>query len=332
MQTTAPSAPPARAAAGALDIAAAHATARVPTGAPSDTAGAVRAMLTGERFEWAGDVAVLDGSSLAGLVSIETLLAAPPRVPLQELMDREPPVVAPGCDQEAVAWEMVRRGESSVAVVDARGQFRGLIAPARMLGVLLAEHDEDLARIGGYLASTKRARDAAEEPIGRRLWHRLPWLILGLVGAMASAVIVAAFERQLDEKVLVAFFVPGIVYMADAVGTQTEAILIRGLSVGVVMRRVVGRELLSGVLVGTGVGVSFFALALAVWGDASVAVAVGLALLASCSVATLVAMTLPWLFQRAGRDPAFGSGPLATVVQDLLSIAIYLTLATWIAL
>jgi magnesium transporter len=26
---------------------------------------------------------------------------------------------------------------------------------------------------------------------------------------------------------------------------------------------------------------------------------------------------------RLGKDPAFGSGPLATVVQDLLSIAIY---------
>jgi magnesium transporter len=90
--------------------------------------------------------------------------------------------------------------------------------------------------------------------------------------------------------------------------------------------------LLSGLLIGTGVGMSFFALALAVWGDASVAAAVGLALLASCSVATVVAMTLPWLFQRLGRDPAFGSGPLATVVQDLLSIAVYLTLATWIAL
>mgnify|MGYP006205799779 CR=1 FL=1 len=32
--------------------------------------------------------------------------------------------------------------------------------------------------------------------------------------------------------------------------------------------------------------------------------------------------------QRAGADPAFGSGPLATVVQDLLSIAIYLALAS----
>jgi magnesium transporter len=42
-------------------------------------------------------------------------------------------------------------------------------------------------------------------------------------------------------------------------------------------------------------------------------------------------MALPWMFHRLGRDPAFGSGPLATVVQDLLSIAIYFLAATAIA-
>jgi len=39
-------------------------------------------------------------------------------------------------------------------------------------------------------------------------------------------------------------------------------------------------------------------------------------------------MALPALFQRLGRDPAFGSGPLATVLQDLLSIVIYFGFVT----
>jgi magnesium transporter len=63
------------------------------------------------------------------------------------------------------------------------------------------------------------------------------------------------------------------------------------------------------------------------FGDASVALALGLALLVSCAAATVIAMALPWMFQRLGKDPAFGSGPLATVLQDLLSIAIYLAIA-----
>jgi magnesium transporter len=33
------------------------------------------------------------------------------------------------------------------------------------------------------------------------------------------------------------------------------------------------------------------------------------------------------MLQRFGGDPAFGSGPLATVIQDLLSIAVYFAIA-----
>jgi magnesium transporter len=64
---------------------------------------------------------------------------------------------------------------------------------------------------------------------------------------MLSAILVAAYESQLEDVLLLAFFLPGIVYMADAVGTQTEALLIRGLAVGIDTRRVVRRELATGV-------------------------------------------------------------------------------------
>jgi magnesium transporter len=138
---------------------------------------------------------------------------------------------------------------------------------------------------------------------------------------------VGAFEEELERNVLLAFFVPGVVYMADAVGTQTEALLIRGLAVGVSIRSILWREAVTGAVIGLVVAATFLPLALVAWGDARVAVAVALALLASCSIATLVALVLPWAFQRVGHDPAFGSGPLATVIQDLLSIAVYFAIA-----
>ena len=40
-----------------------------------------------------------------------------------------------------------------------------------------------------------------------------------------------------------------------------------------------------------------------------------------------MAMALPWLLDSIGLDPAFGSGPLATVIQDLLSILLYFAIA-----
>ena len=150
--------------------------------------------------------------------------------------------------------------------------------------------------------------------------------MMGLAGAMVATVLVGAFEKRLESNVLLAFFVPGIVYMADAVGTQTEAVLIRAMSAGVSVRSILGRELASGLVIGAVIGSAFFAFSLVGWGDVHVALAVGLALWASCSIATLVAVALPALLQRIGLDPAFGSGPISTVVQDILSIAVYFAL------
>ena len=64
------------------------------------------------------------------------------------------------------------------------------------------------------------------------------------------------------------------------------------------------------------------------WGESEVALVVGLALFAACSTATLAAMAVPWLLDKFDFDPAFGSGPLATVIQDLSSILIYFAIAT----
>jgi magnesium transporter len=314
-----------------LRIAREHLTDRVPVATPSESAESARAAMVGASFECADDIAVLDAGRLVGVVPIERLMAAAPGARIADLMDADPPVVTPGADGEQVAWEMVRRNESSVAVVDGSGAFQGLVPPHRMLSVLLTEHDEDVARLGGYLSSTQRARQAAEEPVGRRLWHRLPWLLVGLAGAVLSAAIVGAFEEQLAEEVLLAFFLPGVVYMSAAIGTQTQTVLIRGFSVGASTRQVFRRELASGLLLSLAIAAAFLPIALAGWGDAGVALGVALALLASSAAATLVAMALPWAFQRAGLDPAFGSGPLATVIQDILTIAIYFAVAAPVA-
>jgi magnesium transporter len=304
----------------------------VPLCRPETPAGQLQQMLVGSRYGSAADVAVCehDGEPshrLLGLIPLETVLAADPAAFARDLMDPDPPVVAPGLDQEQAAWKAAKHGESSLAVVDSRGTFLGLVPPARLLSVLLTEHDEDLARLGGFLASTASARHAMDEPILARLWHRLPWLALGLLGSAGAAVLVRGFEADLASDVRLAFFIPGIVYMADAVGTQTEALVIRGLSVGVPIRRVFRLEILTGLLVGLVLAAVTVPAVGLVLGSAALALTVGLSLAAACAVATVIAMSLPWIMSRLGRDPAFGSGPLATVLQDLLSLVIYFAVA-----
>ena len=311
-----------------LGTVAAHASSAVPVARVGQRVREVLTALPGHVYDTVALVAVCDDDALRGVVTIERLRAAPPDSPIEAMMDRRPLTVTPGTDQEHAAWRAVQHDEAALAVVDDDGRFVGLVAPQRLLAVLLAEHDEDLARIGGFLRSGAAARAAATESVGRRLWHRLPWLLVGLAGALAAAVIVGAFERQLEEQVLLAFFVPGVVYIADAVGTQTEAVVIRALSVGVGIGRLVWREAVTGVLLGLLFAAVGYPAVAVLWGSSDVAAAVAVALFAASSVATLIAMLLPWALHRLGRDPAFGSGPLATVVQDILSIVIYLLAAT----
>lgn len=310
-----------------FETAAQHASARVPVVTASDRAAGARQRLVGHQYESATHVVVCDNGKYMGIITIEDLLCAPDAAEMGDLMDRDAPVVAPGVDQEVAAWQAVRGGKSALSVVDQDGRFVGLIPPQRLLSVMLSEHEEDLSRLGGFLKSSTAARTASEEPVRRRCRHRLPWLLVGLCGALLAAEFVSWFEIQLEHQVMLAFFIPSIVYLADAVGTQTETIIVRGLSVGVGMRRMVSRELLTGLAIGLALAAIGGPLVWWRWGDSDVALVLALALFAACSTATVSAMALPWLLNVFGFDPAFGSGPLATVIQDLLSILIYFAIA-----
>ena len=316
-----------RAAVSLGDTAAEAAVSDVPVAVPTARAAEVRAALAGREFGSATEIVLLEEVRFVGVVPIERLLASADQTPLGDLAE-QPARVSPGADLEAAARATARGRGRSVPVVDAEGRFLGLVPPTRLLHILELEHEEDLARLGGSLRGASGARTASEEAVVRRLWHRLPWLGLGLLGAMASAVVVGAFEEEIRTQVLLAFFLPAVVYMADAVGTQTETVVIRGMALGVPVRRVFARELMTGLIIGVLLGSAFFAFSLAVWGDAQVAATVAISLAISCSIASVVAMALPYGLARLGRDPAFGSGPLATVIQDLLSIVAYFAVAS----
>jgi magnesium transporter len=308
-----------------FETAADHYTAHVPIASPSDKASAVRRAICGRRFDSVNEIVVCDAAGrLAGLLNVEDLLAAVDDVPVSAIMDPSPPVVTAGVDQEHLAWLAIRRGETSLAVVDDDHRFLGLVTPRRIFEVLLWEHDEDTARLGGFLQSTSQAYTASDEPLIRRLGHRLPWLFLGLIGALLSADLIGLFEGKLQAHLVLAFFVPGIVYLADAVGTQTETLVIRGMSLGIPIERVFWREIVTGLLVGLVLALALFPIVQWRWGRTDVATAVSVALFAACSIASGVAMALPWVLRALGQDPAFAAGPLATVIQDLLSVFVYL--------
>ena len=298
----------------------------LPVLAPGDTVIQARELLHGAPSGLT-HLAVCDEGRLVGFIEVAALFDAGASSRLGDLA--RPPLasVATGALAERAAWMAAHAQAPIIAVHDDQERFAGAIPAYRLLPLLVHEHEMDLARIGGFLRGTRRARTASEEPVIRRVWHRAPWLLVGLAGAVVAAQIVRAFESELQGTLALAFFLPGIVYMADAVGTQTETLVIRGLSIGVSTRQILRLELLTGAFVGLLLSLAVFPFALLLTGDISVSIVVAVSLFASAGCATVVAMSLPWILQHFDLDPAFGSGPLATVIQDLLSIVIYFSIS-----
>lgn len=121
--------------------------------------------------------------------------------------------------------------------------------------------------------------------------------------------------------------------MADAIGTQTEAIMVRGLSLSQVsIGSLLVGELRTGFLIGAILGMLSFPFVWVVFGDMRLAIAVVVSLIAAGTAATSVGLLFPWLLAKMGKDPALGSGPLATIFQDVLSLLVYFVTVSVIVL
>ena len=290
-----------------------------------DTAAAVRQRIRdGARSDWELVCVIGHDERLLGTLTAAELLAFPDDTVLGDVVNPEQPRVLFDTDQEKMASIALHHQVAAMPVVDESGQLVGVVGSTTLMDILRREHVEDLHRLAGITRESADARNALEEAPLRRARHRLPWLVVGLVGSMVATFIVARFETTLAVKPELAFFIPGLVYLADAIGTQSEAVAVRGLSLSHVgIGRLIGSELRTGMLIGMVLALLAFPMIWMVFGELRMAVAVALALAGASIVASVLGLVLPWLLARTGADPAYGSGPLATIVQDVLSLLIY---------
>src|SRR5688572_4343502 len=203
-------------------------TARARAG---ETVGQLLARLAAERRAVVELVCVTDEAGrFLGALPIARLFAFDAAATLGGVADRAFPRVGPADDQEVAASLALHHGVDALPVVDRDERLLGVMPAQALLQVLRREHVEDLHRLAGIRRESSQARHAIEDPPLRRARHRLPWLFVGLAGGALATLVMAGFEATLRETVAVAFFIPALVYLADAVGTQSEAIAVRGLS------------------------------------------------------------------------------------------------------
>jgi magnesium transporter len=307
-----------------------HIALRVPTAKATDIVSSVLPALNGKTFDSTDTIYILDDNErLQGLVTLPHLLTAGRELTLNEIMITDPPAAGPEDDQEYVASMAIRRGVTSVPVVDSEKRFLGAVPSNSIFQILRREHIEDMNRLVGIMNGNNRAINALEASPIKRLKSRLPWLLIGLFGSMVATFVVSKFEHILESRVSIAFFIPAIVYLADAVGTQTETVAVRGLSLThtPIVKLLTG-EFMTGLLIGLSLSLLIFPFAYLIFADINLAFAVSVAVLAAGTLATTIGLLFPWLLSKLGVDPALGSGPVATIIQDVLSLLIYFFIVT----
>jgi magnesium transporter len=303
----------------------AHLVSSVARGRGEETAAEMLRRIAAERPASVEPVCVVDEAGrLLGAFPVGRLLTLQGGVTLREAMDSAFPRVGAEADQEHAASLALHHGVDALPVVDREGRLAGVMPTQALLQVLRREHVEDLHRLAGIRRETAQARHAIEDPPLRRVRHRLPWLLVGLAGSAFATAAMAAMEAKLQANVAIAFFVPALVYLADAIGTQTETVAVRGLSLTRAgLAPLLAGEVRTGMLIGAILGLLSFAPIWLAFGDGRLAAAVAASIVVAGTVANGVGLLFPWLLQRLGYDPAYGTGPGSTVIQDVCTILVY---------
>jgi magnesium transporter len=281
-----------------------------------------------DRDSIAAVFAVDDNDRLLGSVSPFRLLLAGPDEPVERFVDRHVPSIPPDMDQEEAADLAVRYDLVALPVTDADDRLLGMVTFDDVFDVIEEEDVEDLSFAAGTGTDAPTERTA-----GRAIRARLPWLVVGLFGGVASAAVMGRFESSLERVVSLAFFVPVVLGLAGGAAVQSSSLTVRGLGAGSIgLRRlpaVAWRELRVSIGLGVALGLLLGLSAFLLTGqDPAVALSLFLVLVLVLVTATIGGTLIPIALQKIGVDPAVAMGPFVTTLSDVVSLSIYLSVAT----
>jgi len=270
---------------------------------------------------------VNDDNVLTGCIDVLDLLIHPRSTPIRDAARANPVVVPLDMDQEDVAGLFGKYDEFTLPVVDDEGRLVGRITVDDIIDVIEEEASEDIAHIAG--TTEVELGETSPLKISR---SRLPWLVVGLAGQLFAALIMSRYEVPLKNWFVLAFFVPLIVGTAGSIGIQAAVVVVRELALGQIdvmrMGQRVGRELLVAFMNGLILGAILFVAVLVWQRDVDLAILLVASLLIVIAVAAFIGASVPLLLERMKIDPAIATGPFITVSNDIIGLAIYLSLAT----
>lgn len=268
-----------------------------------------------------------DHGTLVGVVSMKDLLLEPIDTKIKDIMNTDVISVDVDTDQEEVARVVKQYDLTNVPVVNGQKKLIGRITNDDIIDVIDEEASEDISLMAGVLD-----QEIAEESALKISKARLPWLLLGLLGGLVSAIVINHFHGSIEKILALSFFIPVIMAMGGNTGIQASTVVIRGLATGDISIVRLGRRLLTelwvalinGILCGIllGLVVSFWL------SDPQLGIGVGVSLITVILFSGSFGAFIPLFLKKLNIDPALAAGPFITTSNDILGLLIYLSIIT----
>jgi len=274
---------------------------------------------------------VTNRRKLIGIVSAKDLMIADDDVAIKDLMETEHEIISvtTHTDKEHVAELFSKYDLLALPVLDVDGFLVGIVTVDDAMDVIIEEATEDIERMAAINPSEKAY---FETSVLEHAKNRVPWLLVLMLAATITGGIIARFEHALATMVVLATFLPMLMNTGGNGGSQSSALIIRGLALGEVefrdFFRVWFKEIRVALLVGIVLAIANGIRIAIMNHDVKLAIVVGLSLFCTLLLSKSIGCMLPLIAKKIGMDPALMSAPFITTIVDACSVLIFFSIAS----
>lgn len=274
-----------------------------------------------------------DDNKLIGLVVMRDLMLAARDARLQSIMLKNPFYLSPTATVSDAMQASVRRHYPVYPVCDDERRLLGILQGF----VLFEEHAFELSAQSGRMVGVEK-EEHLHTPWLTSFKYRHPWLQLNLLTAFLAAFVVGSFEDTISKVVLLAVFLPVLAGQSGNTGGQSLAITLRAMTLNEFKNHSFRHALIkegllgmaNGALVGLTAAAAMFGYATYSGSPAALTLSfvVLVAMLGSCIVSGISGVMIPAALKRFGADPATASTIFLTTATDVVSMGMFLGVAT----
>jgi magnesium transporter len=271
---------------------------------------------------------------LVGVVTMRDLLLAGPARQLGDFMLRDPFFLKRQTPLMEAMRLTLHRHFPYYPVCDDDGVLTGMVRGATLFE---KEAIEITAQAGEMVGVAREERTGSSWLLSLRFRH--PWLQINLLTTFLAAGVVGSFAHTINKIVVLAVFLPVMMGQAANTGCQSLAVALRGITLGELKpggeKALMLKESLvgfcNGALTGLTAGVGMFLYAR--WKHTPespfvLGAVVFLAMTGTCAISGITGVITPLVLKKFGVDPASSSSILLTTITDVVSMGLFLCLAT----